>query len=358
MTTDEKIQLIEQVGEEITTTDDLRALLESGKPLIAYDGFEPSGQIHIAQGILRAININKMIKAGFTFKMLVADWHAYLNNKLGGDINKIQTTGKYFIEVWRACGMDLDHVEFIWSSDMVHKPDYWELVMKVSTHVSLNRVLRTTQIMGRDDKDALTAAQILYPIMQTADIFTLGAHATQLGMDQRKVNMLARQIGEEVGYYKPVVISNHMLLGLDKPASDITDTKERAIALKMSKSKPDTAIFMTDTQEDIERKITKAWCPEGIVDENPILEYCKYILFEKFPSLTINRPEKFGGAITFTSYTELEQAFVHKDVHPMDLKMTVIALLDQLLEPVRRHFKENAEAKALLEEVTSYKVTR
>lgn len=358
MTTDEKIQLVKQVGEEINTTEDLQALFESDKPLVAYDGFEPSGQMHIAQGVLRAINVNKMIKAGFSFKMWVADWHAYLNNKLGGDLEKIQTTGKYFIEVWRACGMDLDHVEFLWASDMVKKPEYWELVMKVATNVTLNRVLRTTQIMGRDDKDNLTAAQILYPIMQTADIFMLGANVTQLGMDQRKVNMLARQIGEEVGYYKPIVVSNHMLLGLGKPATEATDAKERAIANKMSKSKPDTAIFMTDTRDDIERKITRAWCPEGIIEENPILEYCKYILFEKFPSITISRPEQFGGPLTFSTYQELELAFSQKEVHPMDLKMAVVELLDELLQPVRKHFQDNAEAKDLLEKVASYKITR
>jgi tyrosyl-tRNA synthetase len=126
----------------------------------------------------------------------------------------------------------------------------------------------------------------------------------------------------------------------------------------MSKSKPDTAIFMTDTREDIERKITKAWCPEGEIEENPILEYCKYILFEKFPSITINRPEQFGGAITFASYSDLEASFGQKEVHPMDLKMAVVDLLDQLLQPVRKHFEVNAEAKALLEKVTSYKITR
>ena len=61
MTTEERIDLIKQVGEEIIQEEELRPLLESGEELIAYDGFEPSGQIHIAQGILRAINVNKMI---------------------------------------------------------------------------------------------------------------------------------------------------------------------------------------------------------------------------------------------------------------------------------------------------------
>ena len=114
MTTEEKLNLINQVGEEITTQSELRSLLEKEKDLVAYDGFEPSGQIHIAQGILRAINVNKMIKAGVKFKMLVADWHAMANNKMGGDLTKIQTVGKYFIEVWKACGVDLNNVEFVW----------------------------------------------------------------------------------------------------------------------------------------------------------------------------------------------------------------------------------------------------
>src|SRR3970282_1633289 len=105
MNTEERLRLIRQVGEEIVTEEELKALLNEKKHPVAYDGFEPSGKIHIAQGILRAININKNAKAGCKFKMLVADWHGWANNKMGGDLEKIQTVGKYFIETWKACDM-------------------------------------------------------------------------------------------------------------------------------------------------------------------------------------------------------------------------------------------------------------
>ena len=298
MTIEEKLGLIKQVGEEIVTEEELRRLLESGEKLIAYDGFEPSGQIHIAQGILRAININKMIKAGIKFKMWVADWHAMANNKMGGDLEKIKTVGKYFIEVWKACGMDLKNVEFLWASDMAKNPDYWKLVVQVGKSNALRRFVRTAEMMGREESlDNLTGAHIIYSCMQVADIFTLGAKITQLGMDQRKVNMLAREIGPQLGFWKPVVVSHHMLLGLGKPASATEDKVKRTIELKMSKSRPGTSIFMTDSKEDITRKIDKAWCPEGEIKENPILEYCRYIIFERFSEMTIDRPEKFGGTI-------------------------------------------------------------
>lgn len=355
----ERKALIHSVGEEIITDKDLQELLSSGKEIIAYDGFEPSGQIHIAQGILRAINVNKLTKAGIRFKMLVADWHALANNKLEGDLEKIQITGKYFIEVWKSAGMDLENVEFVWVSDQVQDPNYWKLVLQIAKTNSINRFIRTAEIMGREETSDLTAAHLLYPCMQAADIFYLGAKIAQLGMDQRKVNMLAREIGPQLGYWKPVVISHHMLMGLRKPPQEQEgDKTKRTIELKMSKSIPDSSIFMTDTPKDIKRKISKAWCPEGEVQENPILEYCKYILFERFDTLTIQRPAKWGGNIEISSYTELEKRFADKQIHPMDLKQTVEHKLNELLTPVREHFDNDPTAKALLEQVKSFQVTR
>ena len=115
MDLNKRLDLVKEVGEEIVTQEELEVLLSEKKSPIAYDGFEPSGRIHIAQGILRAINVNKMTKAGCRFRMFVADWHGWANNKMGGDLEKIQTVGKYFVEVWRASGLDLENVEFIWA---------------------------------------------------------------------------------------------------------------------------------------------------------------------------------------------------------------------------------------------------
>ena len=357
LTPEKRLSLIKQVGEEIITEEDLLTLLKEKPHPIAYDGFEPSGRIHIAQGILRAININKLTRAGIHFKMFVADWHGWANNKMGGDLEKIQVTGKYFIEVWKACGLDTKNVEFIWASDLLNNREYWKTVMSIARQTTLNRILRTTQIMGRNEKDTLQASQIFYPCMQAADIFHLKVDICQLGMDQRKVNILARELAPQLGYKKPIAIHHHMLMGLGEPIKS-DDPIERAISMKMSKSKPDSAIFMTDTKEDIIRKIKKAYCPEKQTTDNPVLEYCKYILFERFPSIKIERPEKYGGNLEFTTYQELEACFTKGNLHPMDLKTAVTKYLDQLLEPVRVYFETNKEAKRLKELVESYEVTR
>ncbi len=444
MTTQEKVELIKSIAEgggDLVGVDELPALLESGEKLYTYDGFEPSGQMHISQGIMRAINVNKMIQAGFTFRMWVADWFGYLNNKMGGDLEKIKTVGRYFIEIWRASGMDLEHTEFLWTSDAVKDPSYWETVMRVAKSITLKRAIRTTQIMGRNESDDLSAGMIFYPCMQVTDIFhVMKAQVTQLGLDQQKANILAREVGEELGYWKPVIVSHGMLQGLQKPVEKkvsslalgnlsngdllydgekaqvyvtwkepftvafvvngqtprsvelevgkaekyfdieltlrIDDTLEvaenteaRKLSMKMSKSMPESSIFMTDTPDQVVQKIRKAYCPEGIVEDNPILAYCKYIIFNahflkrKTPLLTdgkfvVKRPEKFGGDVVYSNYEELERSYVAKELFPLDLKNAVVEYLNELIRPVREHFENNVEAKAILEKVQSYQVTR
>jgi tyrosyl-tRNA synthetase len=359
MDLESRLQLVQEVGEEIITPEELRSLMETKANLVAYDGFEPSGNIHIAQGLLRAINVNKMTAAGIKFKFLVADWHAAANLKFEGNLDTIHKVGEFFIEVWKACEMDLANIEFMWASDLAKDPDYWKLVLQIATNSTLDRVKRCTQIMGRKESDTLRASQILYPCMQAADIFHLGVDICQLGMDQRKVNMLAREVAPKMGFNVPVAVHHHMLMGLLQPsASDLTGL-DRVIDMKMSKSNPDSAVFMLDSPEEVTSKIVKkAWCPAKQATDNPILEYAKFIIFGKAHELTFERPAKFGGPVTFTSYDELEKAFVGGQLHPLDLKKGVAAEINRMLEPVRKHFAENKRAKELLDFVRAQKVTK
>ena len=317
-------------------------LLKTKPQFICYDGFEPSGRMHIAQGILKSINVNKITKSGGIFLFWVADWFAMLNNKLGGDLSKIQIYGKYFIEIWKACGMDLANVKFLWASEEITKSasTYWLRVMDIARKNSISRIKKCCQIMGRAEGEKLQASQIFYPCMQCADIFYLNADICQLGMDQRKVNMLAREYCDDIGRKdKPIIISHHMLMGLKEGQP------------KMSKSDPDSAIFMEDTEENIVNKVKKSYCPEGIVANNPIMDYCKHMIFPSFKDFFVKRTEKNGGNILFKSYEELEKAFSSKLLHPGDLKPAFAKYLNLLIEPVRKHFKENEYARNLLEEV-------
>jgi len=341
--------LVRSIGEECIQEDELRVLLEKKPEVVAYDGFEPSGRMHIAQGVLKVLNVNKLTKAGCTFKFWVADWFAQLNNKMGGDLKKIRVVGEYMIEVWKAVGMDLNKVQFLYASEEINKSpaEYWTLVMDVAIKNNLKRIIRCSQIMGRAETDDLSAAQIFYPCMQCADIFFLKADICQLGMDQRKVNMLAREYCTQTKRkFKPVILSHRMMPGL-------LEGQE-----KMSKSDPNSAIFMEDSESDVKTKIKKSYCPPGVVKDNPCIEYIKYIVFPWFQKFEVKRSEANGGDKTYTAADELVADYESGALHPGDLKPSLAAAINTILQPVRDHFKNDVNAKTLLDKVKKYKVTK
>jgi len=281
---------------------------------------------------------------------------------MGGDLNRIRKVGEYFIEVWKAAGVDEKKVEFLWASDAFSDKEYWKKVVLIAKNTTMHRANRALTIMGRKEGELQDVAQYFYPMMQAADIFYLDADICQLGLDQRRANMLARDIAEKMKWKKPVVVSHHMLMGLEgaKQPEGYEENKELDVEIssKMSKSKPNTAIFVHDSLEEIKKKINSAFCPEKIVEGNPVLEYSKYLIFKKFKSMKIERDQKFGGDIEFDSYKELEDTFRQGKLHPVDLKNAVAMYLDQMIEPIREHFEKDRKAKKLYEFVKKQEVTR
>eukprot|EP01068_Selenidium_serpulae_P012320 Selendium_serpulae@DN5799_c0_g1_i1.p1 len=346
---EERFNRCHSVGEECVNPEELRALLAAKDHPICYDGFEPSGRMHVAQGILKAINVNKLTSSGCIFLFWVADWFALLNDKMSGDLNKIKDVGQYFIEVWKSVGMDMRNVRFLWASDEINgqADKYWKLVMDVARKNTVSRVKRCCTILGREESDSMPSAHVMYPCMQCADIFFLKADICQLGMDQRKVNMLAREYCDSIGKKdKPVILSHFMLPGLKEGQA------------KMSKSDPNSAIFMEDTEAEVNSKIKKAFCPPDVVEDNPCIVYVEKIVFGSFSEMVITRAEKNGGDVTYASIEDLKKAYVSGELHPGDLKKSLAIYLNKLIAPTRKHFEENEEAKKLLAKIKQYRVSK
>ncbi len=358
MDIESRLGLVKGIAQEIVTEAELRTIFETVKTPVTYDGFEPSGLAHLPIGIYRPLLIRDLLKANVKFKLLVADSFGWINEKMGGDLDNIRTVGKYFVEVWKASGLDTSKIEIVHHKEHFDDGEYWKKVMLIAKNHTEARTLKALQIAGRKENEVRQVAQLFYPSMQAADIFQLDVDFTQLGLDQRKANMLARDVAEKLHWKKPAVVSHRMLLGLDGISSASSADEDQVIDAKMSKSKPDSCIFVHDSAADIKKKIGKAYCPEKTVAGNPILEYNKEIVFRAKKEVTIERPAKFGGSVTYTSYTEMEKDFLAGKLHPMDLKNSTSSSLDDLIAPIRDHFEKNKQANALYEQVKAMKVTR
>jgi tyrosyl-tRNA synthetase len=303
--------------------------------------------MHLGQGLVCGDKIQDLISAGFEFTIFLADYHSMINNKYGGDLEKIRTTGEYFKHCFTALGVPSDRVEYVWASTLADGREYWEKVLRVARTVSTKRVLRAIPIMGRDMKSKETdAAAIFYPCMQAADIFEMKLDMACAGMDQRKAHILAREAGEKLGWGKPVSLHTPLLMGLhgvpESSASYDEDPKlSQVIAAKMSKSKPGDNILIHDEPEVINEKIQRAYCPAGIVEGNPILQYFQILVFRDHEKIRLERDQKYGGDATFESYSELEKAFTSGKLHPKDLKANISRILVDRLGPVREYFRKH-----------------
>ncbi len=361
MDLEKRMELIKRPPtEEVITEEDLKELLQTKDHPVAYDGFETSGLLHLASGPLRAIKVQDMLDAGCEFILWIADWFAYINNKMGGDLELIKKTGEYYIEGWKACGVDMKKVKVMWTSDAVKDPNYWKGVIDVAKNTTVNRTIRSGPIMGRSESEMQYTAQLFYPMMQAWDPFYLKADILQLGMDQRNATVLSRELTSKLGYSTRVCVHHHLLAGLQGPKEGRMGQETATVQLedKMSKSKPNTAIFIHDSKKEIQEKINGAFCPEKVVKGNPVLEIWKYIVFRKFDSRTIKRPSKFGGDITVGNYEELENKFRKGELHPLDLKKETSEALNEIINPIRKHFERNKKAKKLYETVKKAKITR
>ncbi|MBI2330330.1 tyrosine--tRNA ligase [Candidatus Daviesbacteria bacterium] len=360
MTNEEKFNLITRNLEETLTPEELKALLESGAPLKHYIGFEISGKGHVGW-VFTMQKIKDLQDAGVEINILLADWHTWLNKKLDGTLETSKRMAReYFEQALKACalaaGADPNKMNFVLGSELYDNlgSNYWAMMIKVAKATTLARMIRSTTIMGRKESEISDSAMLIYPAMQSADIFALKVNIAQAGTDQRNVHVVAREAAATLGEQKPVAIHHHLLQGLMQPVFTTDENGKKVMdleAAKMSKSKPDSAIFIHDNPDEIKRKINNAYCPEGEVEYNPILDWAKHlILASQGDALQIQRPEKFGGNITYTSYEDLEKDYADKKLHPMDLKNAVAEWLITRLEPARKYF-EDPERRAALEEI-------
>jgi len=373
MDIERKLELIRAPPtEEILTESDLRAALERGIKLKHYIGFEISGLVHLGTGLITMSKVADLQKAGVECSIFLADVHSWLNEKLGGDMELIRdVAGNYFkhalLQSLKVMGGKPSKVKVILGSELYeeHGNDYWLTVLEISKNMTLARARRSITIMGRQAGEEVNFGQLIYPPMQVADIFIQGINLPHGGTDQRKAHVIARDVGLTLKLkpliykkeirgkimkekYKPIALHTHLLLGLGKPPIwPVPKNRLRELwtALKMSKSKPETCVFIHDMPEQIHTKIARAFCPAREVEFNPILDWCKHIIFKLHNELEVPRPKKYGGNLHFYTFEDLAKVYAEGKLHPADLKPAVAAKISEILEPVRRHFQKPKYAK-------------
>lgn len=319
MTDSDPMRILERNVKEIIAREELEEALasKSKRKLRAYVGYEPSGSVHI--GHLPIINkLRELQRIGFHIIVLLADVHAYLNEK--GNFEQIRETAEYNKRCFAATGLS-EETEFIFGSSFQMDEEYMMNVLKLATVTTEKRARRSMDELSRSKEDR-KVSQIIYPLMQAIDIVFLDIDVAVGGIDQRKIHMLSRENLPKLGFKPPICIHTPLLIGLDGE--------------KMSSSLGNY-ISVHESEESVEKKLLAAFCPPEVADNNPILQIYKHTIFpsEGIDEVKLERKAKYGGDISYNSYNELESDYVHGRIHPLDVKTNAVRYLNEVLEPIR-----------------------
>lgn len=352
MDIEEKIALVKKPPTcEVITEDDLREIFENFSRPKHYIGFEISGLVHLGTGLMTAMKIKDLLDAGVKPMIFFADYHSFINKKLGGDLETIRKIAHgYFKGAFLSLGLTEDNVDYVLASD-VYDDGYWVNVLRIVKDTTIKRMLRCVTIMGRKLGEELSCSAIVYPAMQAADILTMDIQIAHAGMDQRKVQVLARECMDK--FNKKIVLVHTTLLAGLQAKKRMGKSDEEMLELKMSKSKPDSAIFIHDSEEDIRRKIAHAFCPPKATEGNAVVDIAVNILLRE-GTMKIQRKREHGGDLEL-GREEFLRSYRAGELHPLDVKHAVAEALVGVLKPSRDYFEKHKE---YLKEMKSVSISR
>ncbi|MEN2975492.1 MAG: tyrosine--tRNA ligase, partial [Candidatus Caldarchaeales archaeon] len=304
---------IKNASLEILTEDELFSLLMGGK-ISAYIGFEPSNTLHLGS-LVACRPLLTFLKFGFKGKILLADVHAWLNGK--GELDELKMIGKrnedILKRVCKAFGVDVGLVEFIYGSEYQFNEEYIKLVMKLSKFVTASEARKAMDIISKRGESHKVSSEI-YPLMQCVDIMYLNVNVAIGGIDQRKIHVMAREFLKKLGYGKFVAIHTPIILGLDGKT-------------KMSKSLGNALTF-DDDNEMIIHKIKMAFCPEGVVDGNPLFDIIEHVIFPWMGGLEIRNNY-------YMNLSELKNSWKRKEISALELKDAVAYTLSRIFDKIK-----------------------
>lgn len=340
MNAEEQFELITRNLQEVLNAPIIQKVLEEKeRPLAVYWGTAPTGKPHCGY-FVPMIKLAHMLRAGVELTVLVADLHAYLDN-MKAPLETVQFRAKYYEyiikSILKSFNVPIEKMKFVLGSSYQLTPEYTMDLFKLSNHVSQNDAKRAGADVVKQVANPLLSG-LIYPLMQVLDEEYLKVDAQFGGVDQRKIFVLAEENMHHLGYKKRGHLMNKMVPGLGQGG-------------KMSASDPNSKIDILEKPKVVKKKIGSAFCAPGNIEDNGLLSFVKnvvapanelkhgdgYFLFE------VDRPEQYGGPISFKSYEELETAFAKEELSPVDLKAGVSDAINALLAPVIAEFEADPE---------------
>ncbi|XP_018318878.1 tyrosine--tRNA ligase, cytoplasmic isoform X2 [Agrilus planipennis] len=326
---DEKYNLISRNLQEVLGEDKIKSILKE-RNLKIYWGTATTGRPHVAY-FVPISKIADFLRAGCEVTILFADLHAYLDNmKAPWDLLALRT--QYYEHsikaMLRSINVPLEKLTFEKGTNYQLSKEYTLDVYRLSSVITQHDAKKAGAEVVKQVEYPLVSG-LLYPGLQALDEEYLKVDAQFGGVDQRKIFTFAEKYLPQLGYQKRAHLMNPMVPGLT--------------GNKMSSSEDESKIDLLDSPAVVKKKLKKAFCEPGNIENNGILSFVKHVVFpllKKDEKFVVPRNADFGGDIAYGNFESVEKAFAKEELHPGDLKAAVENYINRLLDPIRKTFEE------------------
>jgi tyrosyl-tRNA synthetase len=206
---------------EVIVEEELRRLLEVGKPLRIKQGFDPSRpDIHLGH-VVSLRKLRQFQEMGHQVILIVGDWTAQIGDPSGQSATRpmlsaeevrdnAQTYMDQFFKV-----VDRERTEVRWQSE-------WFADFNLSDIIRLTSRFTVAQFLAREDFRArfdsarpIAITELLYPLLQAYDSVVIEADVEVGGIDQKFNCLVGRELQSMVGQRPQQVFLVPLLVGTD-----------------------------------------------------------------------------------------------------------------------------------------------
>ena len=265
---------------------DIMIMVARGEKFTIISGLNPSSQLHLGHKVLFDMLL-EFQKMGGELYIPLTDDESYVDGKVEKLEDGTRNAKEKIVPVLQKMGFDSQKTHYLIDTEQT---DLYKFAIEISRYVNMAELVH---LFGAESlvnpgqvfyRGCVQLAQILMPQLPENG----GPRHTlvPVGIDQHPYILLARDVAKKVGMVPPSELVLSFFPSLADPEK------------KMSKSSPESALFLDDKPEDIKRKIKIPL----VADIH--FNYKDYIFFGEY--------EKIGDAFYNYKYKENSERFLSK----------------------------------------------
>lgn len=301
------------------------------KRKVLLTGDRPTGPLHLGHYV-GSLQNRVRLQEEYESYIMIADAQALTDNYDNPD--KVRANVLQVLLDYLAVGIDPKKATIFIQSKI---PEIPELTLYYMNLVTINRLQHNptvkNEIRQKGMEESVTAGFLLYPINQAADITAFGASCVPVGEDQLPVLEQAHEIVRKFNdiYKCNVLVRPEALLSKTTRLAGLDGSN------KMSKSLGN-AIFLSDSAEEIKKKVMKMPSDPGHTDINAPGMVEGNLVFEYL--------DVFGTDLA--KIAELKAHYSRGGLGDGTLKKYLVEVMQAFIEPIRTRREALAKDEAHL----------